>query len=111
MAGTLKALAGPAFLSTSAADVYNLSSALIYTTIRHVHLANVSAVSCWFTLCIGATGVATAGTEWFKQVNIPPNSYLDYFPARKLVSTNFLTGLAQTVSSIVYDIEGEQVVV
>lgn len=106
MAGTLAALAGPAFLTTSAANVYNQSSALLYTVITHIHLANVSAVPCWFSLYIGATAGSTAGTQLFGQVSIPANSYIDYFPQRKLISTNFLTGLTQTVSSIVYDIEG-----
>lgn len=107
MAGTLKALVGPAFLGTSAANVYNQSSALLYTVIRHIHIANVSAVSCWFSLYIGATGGSTAGTQLFGLVPVPPTSYLDYYPTRKLLSTDFLTGLAQTVSSIVIDVEGE----
>lgn len=110
LSGQLKAL-GQGTLGTGAGNVYNQSSALIYTVLKHIHLVNKTTVACWFSLYIGATGGSAAGTEIFWQQSISPSSYFDYWPTRKLLSTDFLSGLAQTATSIVYDLEGEQVVV
>lgn len=110
LTGQLKAL-GQGTLGVAVGNVFNQSSALIYTVLTHIHLANVTTTAAWFTLYIGATGGTAAGTELYKQVNIGPNAGFDYFPERKLLSTDFLTGLAQTAASIVWDLEGYQVVV
>ncbi len=111
MAGTLKRLAGPAYIAASAADIFNASSALIYSVIRHIHVANVTGGAVTFTLYIGATGGSTGGTELFKAHSIAANSEFDYYCAKKLVSTDFLSGLASAGTSLVITVEGEQVVV
>lgn len=110
LSGQLKAL-GQGTLGTSVGNLYNQSSALLYTVLNHIHIANVTSTAAWFTLYIGATGGSAAGTELFKQVQIGANGYFDYYPTRKLLSTDFLTGLSQTASALVYDLEGEQVVI
>ena len=111
LSGQLKALYGPAYLANSIANIYNQSSTLLYTRLRHIHIANVTAGAVTFTLYIGGTGGSTGGTELYKGVSIPANSAFDYYPDRKLLSTDFLTGLASAASSLVIDLEGEQVVV
>jgi hypothetical protein len=111
MAGTLKKISGPAFLAAAAADIYTPPASTIYTVIRHIHVANVTAGAVTFTLYVGATGGSAAGTELFKGVSVAANSYVDYYPMLKLLSTEFLSGLASGASSLTITVEGEQVVV
>jgi len=111
MAGTLKRIAGPAFLAAAATDIYTPPASTIYIVIRHIHIANVTAGAVTFTLYIGATGGSAAGTELFKGYSVPANSTFDYYCTKKLVSTDFLSGLASAGSSLTIIVEGEQVVV
>jgi hypothetical protein len=111
LSGQLKALYGPAYLANSIANVYNQTSALLFTVMKHIHIANVTASAATVTLYIGATGGSAGGTEIFKGLSIPANSSYDYYCNRKLLSTDFLSGLSNTASALVIDIEGEQVVV
>lgn len=111
MAGILKRLAGPAYLSNAAANIYTPAASTIYTVIRHIHLVNVTTGPVTLSLYIGATGGSTGGTELFKDLSIPAKTPYDYFCATKMTSTDFLTGLASAASSIVITVEGEQVVV
>ena|SRR5882724_1276815 len=111
MAGTLKRISGPAFLAASATDIYTPPASTIYTVIRHIHIANVTLSAATFTLYIGATGGSAAGTELFKNVNVPANSYVDYYPLQRMASTDFLSGLAGTASALTITVEGEQNVV
>lgn len=111
MAGTLKIIASVAYLGSSVANIYTPPASTIYTIIRHIHLANVTASSATFTLYVGGTGGSTGGTELFKLFTVPANSTYDYFCERKMLSTDFLTGLASAGSTITIEVEGEQVVV
>jgi len=111
MAGTLKRIAGPAYIAASATDIYTPAASTIYTVIRHIHVANVTGGAVTFTLYIGATGGSSAGTELFKGYSVAANSAFDYYCTKKLVSTEFLSGLASAGSSLTITIEGEQVVV
>ncbi len=111
MAGTLKLLAGPAYLSASAANIYVPSSALIYGVIRHIHLFNTDSVSRTFSLYIGATAGSTGGTELFKTMTLAALTPYDYYPMTKLLSSQFLTGLASSASTITIMVEGEENVV
>lgn len=107
MAGTLKLIAPTAYLGSSVANIYTPAASTIFTVIRHIHLANVTTSSQTFTLYVGATGGSAGGTELFKLVTIPANSYLDYYPQLRLASTDFLTGLASAASSVTITVEGE----
>lgn len=113
MAGTLKRISGPAFLSASAADIYTPPASTIFTTIKHIHLANVTASGVTHTLYVGATGGSAAGTELYKGETIPANSSVDKFfsPGLKMLSTDFLSGLAGSGSAITITVMGEQTVV
>ena len=112
-AGTIKRIAGPAFLANAAADIYTPPAATIYTLINHIHVANVTAGAITFTLYIGATGGSAAGTELFKGYSVAANSSYDFYSSvgLKLVSTDFLSGLASAGSSLTITIAGQQVVV
>ena len=111
MAGTLKRLAGPAYLAAAATDIYTPAASTIYTVLRHIHVANVTAGAVTFTLYIGATGGSAAGTQIFAARSVAANSDFDYYCVKKLVSTDFLTGLASAATSLTIVVEGEQYVV
>lgn len=108
---TLKRLAGPAYLASSAADIYTPAAATIYTIIRQIHIANVTAGSVNFTLYVGATAGSAAGTELAKAIPVAANSYIDLFFNLKMVSSDFLSGLASAGTSLTITVMGEQVVV
>lgn len=114
MAGTLKRLAGPAFLAAAAADIYTPAASTIYTVIRHIHIANKTNTAATFALYIGATGGSASGTELFggnAGHSVAANSEFDYYCTLKMLSTDFLSGLAGTASALVIVVEGEQYVV
>lgn len=111
MAGQLKVLASVAYLANAAANIYTPAAATIYSVIRQVHLANVTTGAVTFTLYIGATGASVAGTEIFKGISLPANSTYDWYTSRKMLSTDFLVGLASAASSITIEVLGEQFVV
>lgn len=111
MAGTLKRISGPAYLSSSAADIYTPPASTIYTVIRHIHIANVTSGAVTFTLYIGGTGGSSGGTELFKGYSVAANSSFDYYGILKMISTDFLSGLASAGSSLTITVEGEQTVV
>ncbi len=110
MAGTLKRF-GPAYLASSVADIYTPPASTIYTVIQHIHIANVTATQFTFTLYIGGTGGSTGGTELFKLHPVAPNAEFDYYCEQKMLSTDFLSGLASAATSLVITVEGEQFVV
>lgn len=110
--GTLKRIAGPAYLASSVADIYTPPASTIYTVIKHIHIANVTGTAATFTLYIGGTAGSTGGTELFKGVSVAPNSSFDYYPQNlKMISTDFLSGLAGTATALTITVMGEQVVV
>ncbi len=111
MAGSLKRLAGPAYLANSATDIYTPAASTIFTVIRHIHIANVTSGAVTFTLYVGATGGSSAGTELFKAHSIAANSEFDYYCVLKMTSADFLSGLASAATSLVITVEGEQNVV
>jgi hypothetical protein len=111
MAGQLKVIAPVAYLPNAVANIYTPPAATIYTVIRHIHLANVTNVAATFTLYIGLTGGSAGGTEIFKAFSLGPNATYDWFPNRKMLSTDFLTGLASASSTITIEVTGEQTVV
>lgn len=112
--GTLKRIAGPAFIATAAANIYTPPAATIYTVIRHIHIANKTNTAATFTLFVGLTGGSASGTELFggnAAHSVAANSEFDYYTILKMESTDFLTGIAGTASALVITVEGEQFVV
>lgn len=111
MAATLKRISGPAYLANAAANIYTPPASTIYTVIRHIHFANVTATAATFSLYVGATGGSTGGTELFKLKSVPANDVYDYYCNMLMLSTDFLSGLASASSTITITVEGEQGVV
>lgn len=112
MAGQLKKISGPAYLAAGAADIYTPAAATIYTVIRQIHIVNKGAAAT-FTLYVGATGGSAAGTELAAVVPVAVGAMYDiYFqPGLKLLSTEFLSGLASAATNLTITVIGEQVVV
>jgi len=112
MAGTIKRLLGPLALTTTmTTNIFNEPSALIYSVVRHIHIANKAAVAVTFRIFLGATGGNAAGTELFFDKSILSYDTYDYYCALKLTSTDFLVGGASAATSLSILIEGESVVV
>jgi hypothetical protein len=114
MAGTLKRISGPAYLAAAAADIYTPPAATIYTVIKQIRVANKTGVAATFTLYIGATGGSAGGTEITGlSKSVAANDFLDMFfsPGLKMISSDFLTGLASAATTLTITVMGEQVVV
>ena len=109
MADTIKRLYGPAALSsTYTTNVFNQSSALLLSVIRHIHVANKTSAYATFRLYIGATGANAAGTELFYDQSVGPFASFDYYGELLMASTDFLVGGASAATTLTITIEGEQ---
>lgn len=108
MAGAIKRIAGPAFLAASATDIYTPPNSAVFVRINHIHIANVTAGAVTATLYVGATGGSAAGTEIMKGHSVAANSEYDWYasPGLKMVSTDFLSGLASAGSSLTITVMG-----
>lgn len=97
-----RVIAGPAFITASAANVYTPPASTIITKIGHIHLANVTAGIVNVTLYRGATGGSAAGTELLKDYALAAKgsagSVFDLvFPFGMMMkSTDFLTAIVST---------------
>jgi len=113
MAGQLKRISGPAYLAAAAADIYTPAAATIYTVIRQVHVANKTAGAVTYILYIGATGGSAAGTEIAALKSVAAGSVDDLFfsPGLKMLSTDFLSGIASAATSLTITVIGELYVV
>lgn len=113
MAGQLKRIAGPAYLAAAAADIYTPPASTIYTVIKHIRVVNKTAGAVTFTLYVGATGGSAGGTEIGEAKSVAAHDYTDIFfsPGLKMLSTDFLSGLASAATSLVIIVMGEQHVV
>lgn len=112
MSGTIKRLAGPAYLAAAAADVITTPASTMYDVVRHIHIANKTAGAITFTLYVGTTGGSAAGTELFGAKSVAANDVYDYYCTLRLLGgTDYLTGLASAATSLVITIEGERFVV
>lgn len=106
---TYKTLLYPtAMSSTLTTNIYNNSSALLYSILRQIHIANKTTGAVTFSCWLGATGTNAAGTEWpATGHSIPANSEYDWFGALKMLSTDFLVGGASAATSLTITITGE----
>lgn len=108
MPGTIKRLAGPAYIASSATNVYTPAASTIVALIRHIHIANVTGGAITFTMYLGGTGGSTGGTELFKGYSVAANSSFDYYCMLQMISTDFLTALASAGTSLTITVEGEE---
>lgn len=113
MAGTIKRIAGPAYIANAAANIYTPPASTIYTVINHIHVANVTAGAITFSLFVGATGGSAGGTQLEGTYSVAANSDWDkYFsPGLFMASTDFLSGVASAATSLTIVVMGTQSVV
>lgn len=99
---------GPAYVASSAADLYVPASSAVYAMVYMIHLANTDSSARTVSLYIGATGGSAGGTELIKNLSISPNSFepLAFHGGLKLISTTFLSGVASVASTITCTIIG-----
>lgn len=111
MAGTIKRIAGPAYMGSSVADIYTPPASTMELIIRQIHFVNVTNVAKTFSLYIGGTGGSTGGTELFKDRALAANDNYDFYCAIRMTSTDFLSGVASAGSAVVIVVMGEQRVI
>lgn len=111
--GTLKKIAGPAFISNSAANIYTPPNSAVDVVIRHIRVANKdTATPYYYTLFVGATGGSAGGTEITgAQESVAAKSHTDHYfsPGLRLASTDFLTGIAEAASKLTILVMGDYV--
>lgn len=105
MAGTLKRLAGPAYIANAAADIY-VPGANKYGEVRHMHFVNKDSSARTFSLYVGATGGSAGGTEIFKDQPLAIAGVYDYYCLQRQATTDFLSGVASAATAVVITVEG-----
>ena len=87
----------------------NGGSSPCYLLIQHLHVMNTSSGAVSVSLWLGATGGSAAGTELaFPAKSVPAHDSVDFYsPGIRIDSTQFLTGLAGSVSTLVLTATGE----
>lgn len=111
MAGRTKRLAGPLALTTTyGTNIFNPASALVYSVVRHIHVANKTGSDQTFRLFLGATTANAAGTELFYDKTVEANSEFDYYCALEMTSSDFLVGGAANATSLTITVEGDNYV-
>ena len=79
-----------------------------YFILRHIRIVNKTASSATVTLYLGATGGSSAGTEFaFNGTTVAANSYVDWYGALRMDTTDFLTGEASAATTLTFQAEGE----
>lgn len=111
MAGTLKRIAGPAYIPATSENIYTPPASTIQTVLKHIHIANDDVAVRTFSLYIGATGAEAAGTAIFEDVPVAVGGYFDWYCNIPMASTDFLVGIASDATSLVITVTGEQNVV
>lgn len=113
MSGTLKKIAGPAYIASSATNIYSPPNAAVDTVIKHIRVSNKdTATAYYYTLYVGATGGSAGGTEITGgQESVPAKSHVDHYfsPGLRLTSTDFLSGIAESASKLTILVMGDYV--
>lgn len=104
-------IVAPAYLGSSAANIYTPPASTIYRIITHIHLVNTDTVARTVSIYRGGTGGSTGGTELFKNKSIAAGETYDYYCQMKMLSTDFLSGLADSANKVTVTVEYEDVVV
>lgn len=103
MAETLKRLAGPVALGTSAATLYTAPGDISHGTILEVHVCNESGSDATFTLSIGTDG---SGKRMFCEELVEAHRTFQRTGATFFGASEVLQGLASAGSSLTITISG-----
>ena len=109
---------GPLAMPTAATNYVNPAAAgggavgytasASYVILRHIRITNKTAASCTVNMYIGLTAGVAAGTEFLGAgLVVAANSFIDWYGMVRLGSADFLSATCQTVTSLVFEAEGE----
>lgn len=90
------------------ASAVGYTSTAPYILLRHIRLINIDTVPHVVTFFKGATGGSAAGTQCaFGSLSVPAGSYYDWVGSLRLDTADFLTGVADLASKVIWNGEGE----
>lgn len=76
--------------------------------LRHIRIVNKTNAAATFRLFLGATGANAAGTEVIGyDMVVPANSFVDWYGALPLYTSDYLVGGAGTTTALTIEGEGE----
>jgi hypothetical protein len=95
-----------------------LTSGNLYFILKHVRIGNKTASNANVALWLGLTGANTAGTEAIavgaasagaltQGVQVPANSYIDWYGYLRMDAADFLVGGASAATALTFEAEGE----
>lgn len=113
MDGSIKRVGPLALTATPTTNLYQggNGSALIYDVITRLHFVNKTGANHPVSVWLGATGGNVAGTELLNGHIILANQEFEWPCNMKMLSTDFLVGSSDAVSSVTLMIESKQFVV
>lgn len=86
----------------------NGGSSASYLILKHIRLVNKTTAAATVSFWLGASNSNVAGTEvLFQGTSIAANSYVDWYGMKRIDSTQYLVGGANTATAITFDAEGE----
>lgn len=110
---------GPTAIPTSATNMVNCNVTSLagpvgftmtqpFVVLRHIRVVNKDSTARTFSMFVGATGGSAAGTEIIGTLlSVAANSAFDWYGLLRLDAADFLTALASTVTTLVFEAEGE----
>lgn len=94
--------------AASGAGAVGYTATASYIILRKINIVNKTASAATFSLYLGGTTGSAAGTEVIGTgLSVAANSYFPWQGMLRLDSTDFLTGIAGTISALVLEAEGE----
>lgn len=108
----------PAFVPASIGNLFNVgaapASAIGYTStapymiFKHIRVMNIDTSPHVITFYQGATAGSSAGTQFaFANISIPAQSYFDWVGYARFDGADFLTGVCDSASKVIWNGEGE----
>lgn len=104
MADTATRLYGPTAPSTSNGTLYTVAASTT-AIVRHIHIANTTAVDATIALAINGTA-ATAGNCFLKGFTVPASGEYDWSGFLVLATTDTIQGLQGTADALTVIISG-----
>ena len=104
-------LAGPVYLAASATNIFTpptSSQVTLRTYITAIWLCNTDTVTRTATMYIGGTGGSTGGTEILHAYSMAAGQTQPFYfgDGREMLTTDFLTGLADSASKVTIAVDG-----
>ena len=95
--------------AAAGAGAVGYTATATYIILRHIRIVNKTGGAATCSFYKGATGANAAGTEVIgTALNVPANSYIDWYGAMRLEGTNgFLVGGASAGATLTFEAEGE----